>query len=452
MSGNNSKKLEEGIISRIAEKIRSKSEIFLKRREPLSEDFGALDHEARELKVRWAIEPEKPSSFGKNPIRYLKWIYARVLFLFLRPFLSRQLEFNAAVMRSLTYLIDGHKELISNVNILKQALVEMADDISQGFSTTGDMVLPEIESLKRDWEKFVLELEELRKDLSNTLLPTVEDLAKDQNKIASELDDLQKKFRKILFDINEGLLKPSLAKSAQEPYSYRKFEDCFRGSEREQIEKYSGYIDYFKDSKSVLDVGCGRGELLEVLRRYGIEAMGIDTDPEMVDICLRKKLNVRQADVFDFLKYSKDGGIDSVYLGMLIEHLAPGEIYELLKLLSQKMSEGETLVIETINPQSFAAMSSSFILDLTHKTLLHPLTLEFLLREFGFSNIRTVFTSPVEKQFRLQLLKEEDLRKLRSKEGMSEEIGKILETWNKNFGALDNMIFGFQDYLTIARK
>lgn len=452
MSGNNSKKLEEGIISRITEKIKSKSEIFLKRREPLSEDFVALDHEGRELKARWAVEPEKPSSFGKSPIRYLKWIYAKVLFLFLRPFLSRQLEFNAAAMRSLTYLIDGHKELISNVNILKQVLVEMGEDVSEGFSATSDIVLSEIESLKRDWEKFVLELEELRKDFSTTLLPRVEDLERERNKIVSELDDLQKNVQKTLSDIGDGLVRLSLEKPDKESYSYRRFEDSFRGSERKQIEKYSGYIDYFKDSKSVLDVGCGRGELLEVLRRYGIEAMGIDTDLEMVDICLRKNLNVLQADVFDFLKHSKDGGIDSVYLGMLIEHLTPREIYELLKLLSQKMSKGETLVIETINPQSFAAMSHSFVLDLTHKTLLHPLTLEFLLRELGFRNIRTVFTSPVEKQFRLQLLKEEDLRELRSKEGISKEIRRILETWNKNFGALDNMVFGFQDYLTIARR
>lgn len=72
--------------------------------------------------------------------------------------------------------------------------------------------------------------------------------------------------------------------------------------------------------------------------------------------------------------------------------------------------------------------------------------------EFGFRNIRIIFTSPVEKRFGLQLLKEKDLKQLRSKEGISKEIGRILETWNKNFGALDNMIFGFQDYLTIARR
>ena len=107
--------------------------------------------------------------------------------------------------------------------------------------------------------------------------------------------------------------------------------DTLRGSEGEIKSRLGKYLRYFDGCREVLDIGCGRGEFLELLAEKDVEAVGIDTDPKMVEVCLKKGLTASRADAHSFLK-ENDRLFDGIFCSQVIEHLDPREATELLDL------------------------------------------------------------------------------------------------------------------------
>src|SRR5262249_37981263 len=138
-----------------------------------------------------------------------------------------------------------------------------------------------------------------------------------------------------------------------------------RGSTESVRTRQHGYVDDFRDQAPVLDIGCGRGELLGLLREVGIEARGIDADADMVAYARGEGLDVEQADALAYLDGLDDGSLGGIFLGQVVEHLPPGTLVRLLELSARKLRAGGLLVAETINPLSPLALRSYFA-DLTH--------------------------------------------------------------------------------------
>jgi SAM-dependent methyltransferase len=165
---------------------------------------------------------------------------------------------------------------------------------------------------------------------------------------------------------------------------YFAFESRMRGSVESIRERQRRYVEDFQGAAPVLDVGCGRGELLALLREAGVEARGIDADADMVAYARGEDLDVEQADLIEYLERLDDASLGGIFMGQVVEHLPAGTLVQALRLAAAKLRPGGLLVAETINPLSPIALRNYFA-DLTHAQPLVPETLELLARQAGFA-------------------------------------------------------------------
>jgi SAM-dependent methyltransferase len=171
---------------------------------------------------------------------------------------------------------------------------------------------------------------------------------------------------------------------------YFAFESRMRGSFEAIRERQRPYVDDLRDAAPVLDVGCGRGELLSLLREAGIEATGIDADADMVAYARGEGLDVEQADLVQHLEGLAEHSLGGIFLGQVVEHLPSQVLVQTLRLAAAKLRPGGLFVAETINPLSPIALRHYFA-DLTHAQPLVPETLELLARQSGFSESEVRF-------------------------------------------------------------
>jgi SAM-dependent methyltransferase len=165
---------------------------------------------------------------------------------------------------------------------------------------------------------------------------------------------------------------------------YFAFESRMRGSVDSIRDRQRLYVDILRDAAPVLDVGCGRGELLGLLREAGVEARGIDADSDMVAYARGDGLDVEQADLVEFLQTAADASLGAIFMGQVVEHLPAPTLVQTFQLAAAKLRPGGVLIAETINPLSPIALRNYFA-DLTHAQPLVPETLELLARQSGFA-------------------------------------------------------------------
>ena len=173
--------------------------------------------------------------------------------------------------------------------------------------------------------------------------------------------------------------------------SYATFEDVFRGGEEFIRERLRPYVALLTDHGPVLDVGCGRGEMLTLLAEAGVPASGVDLDPSMLDRATSRGLDVVQADANEHLAGLPDGSLGAVVSFQFIEHLPPDSIRELMVQSARVLRPGGVFIAETVNPHSTAALKV-FWLDLTHIRPLFPESLLLLAQECGFFSGAVLFT------------------------------------------------------------
>jgi SAM-dependent methyltransferase len=171
---------------------------------------------------------------------------------------------------------------------------------------------------------------------------------------------------------------------------YFAFESRMRGSVESVRERQRRYLDDLQHDPPVLDIGCGRGELLGLLREAGVEARGIDADADMVAYAQGDGLEVEQADLVEYLEGVSAGSLGAIFMGQVVEHLPAPTLVLALRLAAAKLRPGGVLIAETINPLSPIALRNYFA-DLTHAQPLVPETLELLARQSGFAKTEIRF-------------------------------------------------------------
>ena len=177
-------------------------------------------------------------------------------------------------------------------------------------------------------------------------------------------------------------------------FDYGRFAERFRGSEEYVKSGQQFYLPYFAACRNVLDIGCGRGEFLEMMQAAGIPAKGIDLSEESVATCSHKGLEAETADLFAWLANCPEASLDGIFCSQVVEHLPPDRLPEMIKLCASRLSRGGVLAIETPNPECLAIFATHFYLDPTHqRPVPHPL-LAFYLEEFGMGNIEVRKLSP----------------------------------------------------------
>ncbi len=218
---------------------------------------------------------------------------------------------------------------------------------------------------------------------------------------------------------------------------YLAFEERFRGSSDAIRERLADYVPYFEGKNPVLELGCGRGEFLELLKEAGIEAEGVDGNREMIHACRDKGVEAKVGDLVTVLADRAAGSAGGIFAAQVIEHLPPSLLRKVLADGYRVLRPKGRIILETVNPTSVIALVESFYRDLTHQKPLHPETLEFMLRAVGFPEVTVRTTSPVGERARL-------LPVMASMDGS--------DTVNQNFEKLNALLFADQDYAVIATK
>src|SRR2546425_4956373 len=206
-------------------------------------------------------------------------------------------------------------------------------------------------------------------------------------------------------------------------FDYGRFAERFRGSEEYVRENQRFYLPFFAGSQNVLDIGCGRGEFLDLMREAGIPARGIDLSDESVALCLHKGLDAQPADLFAYLEDLPDSTLDGIFCAQVVEHLPPDRLPHMIRQTAAKLARGGVISIETPNPECLAIFATHFYLDPTHTRPIPHALLAFYLEEYGLGRIEVHKLTPA-------------VESMPSLAGLPEEFR------NAFFGGLDYAIVG----------
>ena len=173
---------------------------------------------------------------------------------------------------------------------------------------------------------------------------------------------------------------------------YKSFEDKFRGH-RSEIKKrllaYEPFLQILKqnyENPAAADLGCGRGEWLEILKQNGFTARGCDLSEEMIKECEKNALEAKNQGAIEFLSELEDSSLALVSAFQLVEHLEFSELCELIKQAHRVLKDGGILLLETPNPENLRVATLNFYLDVTHVKPIPPMLLEYLCEFEGFNN------------------------------------------------------------------
>ena len=230
---------------------------------------------------------------------------------------------------------------------------------------------------------------------------------------------------------------PAPGAASTESFDYVAFERRFRGDpERILAQARDRYLDLLRTHAPVLDVGCGAGALLAILREEGVEASGVDITADMVAEAQALGLEVYQADAVEYLRSVPEHSLGSIVAIQVVEHLPIEVLVQLLELAASRLQPGGLFIAETPNPGSLFVLGNSYILDPTHVWPIHPALATFLCESAGFSRVDIRYYEPAE-NLHLPRITDPDAP-------------PWVETINHAFEQLNTTLYGPLDYAVIA--
>ena len=174
-------------------------------------------------------------------------------------------------------------------------------------------------------------------------------------------------------------------------FFYRAFEDRYRGSRETIKTRLEAYLPFIEAAKQAfpaacraLDIGCGRGEWLELLNEQGITAQGVDLDEGMLQACSSIGLSVQQGDGIAYLSQLADNSLELISAFHVVEHISFEQLQTLVSQAMRVLSPGGLLILESPNPENIAVASCSFYMDPTHTKPIPPDLLAFVTEYAGF--------------------------------------------------------------------
>lgn len=355
-------------------------------------------------------------------VTLFKKFYQKTFHRLMRPSLSRQADFNSRVVRVSQGAIE---ELLYQ----RRRYVELSERMA-GI----EKVYDEMEGRTRRLETLPAQVELLGKTLHDVDMQGI--FLK--NRLAAILEKVSGAAGGAVSNAAGG------ERAKLESFDYTLFENLHRGSREEIRKRLSVYAGWFKGADNVLDVGCGRGELLEILSEAGIKATGVDINEEMVGECGRRGLSASIGDAIAHLGSLKDGSLGGVAAVQFIEHLPVATMAEFFRLAFDKLKPGGAVAAETINPACLTTFCGAFYLDMSHTKPVHPLAVRFLLERIGFSDVRIEYLNPYPENMRLKPIPLEKI-------GLWPDPALAVE-YNSNVDKLNGILYSHTDYAVVARR
>jgi len=216
---------------------------------------------------------------------------------------------------------------------------------------------------------------------------------------------LEASLQKLIDSIEQKTVDPGTAlaelkdlKDQLSVYQYSDFEQRFRGDEQEVKEKLKRYIPVFSQADDILDIGCGRGEFLELLLHEGKRAMGIDVSESMLKRAEEKGIKVKKSAALEYLQQQGENSLGGIFSAQVIEHLTPEYLRDVVRESFRVLKPEAPILLETINPLSLFALSNIYFLDVSHSKPLHPEYMRYLLESSGFSDVKLIYAEELNEE------------------------------------------------------
>ena len=419
---------------------------------------GFDDRQLGALSRAWRLLPaddEKDIDLGTGWRRWLRDIAWRTL----RPILQRQQQFNTLLVQhvdgdiraglesreaaaSVIATLDGHLAILATFQSHLIQYLRYLDQSVEGLRESADVQRRAAEDLRQSVDLAAASAHGLKREverLRRRSPPPSAPAAVDRPDPPAAVD------------------RPSPPADGAgaghaadlDAYQYVCFEDVFRGDPEEIAARQRDYLPYFEGASDVLDVGCGRGEFLTLLRDEGIAARGVDLNAEAVERCRERGVEAARSDALAYLRAQADESIGGLFSAQVVEHLEADYLMQVLGNAQRVLRPGSRIVLETINPASWTAFFSAYVRDITHKHPLHPETLAYLLRASGFVDVSIVYRAPVPDAAKLRRA---DVDGSLAATPAGKAVCALADSLNQHAELLNGLIFAEQDYAAVARR
>jgi 2-polyprenyl-3-methyl-5-hydroxy-6-metoxy-1,4-benzoquinol methylase len=387
------------------------------------------------LPIGWPVMPQgvvnKLRAYGQKVVRrLLRW--------YINPLVDQQNQFNHSVADLLARLDYTSRSHAANLEELRQLTASDRAHV--------DAARDQIQSV----------LQQLQAGATQSQLQLV-DFQKQQLDLISEiqlrLQRMENWYRNAAAS-TPPVAAPSESPLAAAPPTQAPDVDYFLlgvrwRNENQTLLWLDDYLDVFGPllqgelAGPVLDIGCGRGQLVAHLNELGLDAYGIDMDTDAIQIGQANHRKVYEGDAMAHLRGLADQSLAAVVLIQVIEHFEVPYLLQTLQLITQKLKPGGFVIAETVNPVCVWAMSNWFLMDPSHKGPLHPQLTRFLMEQAGLSDVQIRGLHPVPEGGRLRMLELADpLPALQT----------LVQECNRNTQQLNDFLYGPQDYAAIAYR
>ncbi len=426
------------------------------------------EHQITPLNERWEILAGQDVPAGRGVRARL----AQFVWRLLRPALERQQAFNSALVDHVNRNVPHQRATADTINAIAAVMSERAAALA-AFQSQMIVYLQQVTPYVDTKERLaaghlMLVYDAAINAITDEMLKRWEALGAREARLAAAVADdedmratiatlqqstmsLKRELERLLAARTPGSSEPahpSAALPVIDTYKYVGFENLFRGSQAEIRARLTSYIPLFAGAGDVLDVGCGRGELLELLRDAGITARGLDLNHEMVEVCRSRGLDVAEGDLLSYLHTLPDGALGGLIAIQVVEHLEPDYLLRALDVAYDKLRPGAPIVLETINPACWFAFFSSYIRDLTHVRPVHPETLQYLLTASGFGRVRIEYRSPYPEDEKLQSVATPAQVTTAAEVAAADRA----DTFNRNMERLNTLLFTYMDYAAVGAR
>lgn len=374
-------------------------------------------------RTKW---PDKFSSFPFNLSFGLQKIVLKILNLFFKD--QREVNFN---------LIRALKESVS----LNRQLITELDNVHSQVDEHLNVIDKKLQKLDKHLNTVNEQIQTIDENFTRNNSSIRNDLAHQKNLIEIFLENPKWRFPNLL---NKEQIKSLLnqEKKSLDAF-YTAFENEFRGEREDILNRLKIYLPFIEGANigqvdsPILDLGCGRGEWLELLQNSNYTARGVDINRITLEQCRSRNFEVIESDAITYLQSLPNLSLGAVTGFHLIEHLSFEELIKLLTEIQRVIKPGGIIIFETPNPENIIVGSCNFYSDPTHKKPLFPPTIKFIFEQHEFDDVQILRLN----QFRI----ENDLELIEADHVLAPKLNPIIEIIKSRF-------YVAPDFAVIARK
>lgn len=365
------------------------------------------------------IQSHRKGFIGRALVSLKRKLFRKLWDGLLRDYMNKEREFQASVVRFL--------------NETARYVDARDSEIFWGLNHKVDVdVTKSVERADRLYDDFQGSLVTLKSELLELVNANSRDITNQKGKV-SEVERFARDLNDVIKGV-EGIVQAKAPVGFNPKYVL--FENRFRGPKKRIKEHLRFYLSHLVSP--VFEIGCGRGELLELCRENGIEAQGWDLDAGMISQGSEGKLG----DGIAALSEAQDGSLGSVIAIQVIEHLTEEVMDSFLSISRRKLKTGGRIIFETINPLSLMALTSNYIRDPSHVFPQHPETVSYRMTLAGFKNIRIEYISPYPES--------EKFKKLTLPPSLPPRFEQVVGEMNELIERLNSIFFAPQDFAIIG--